>query len=132
MYNAAVWASPQPVTWRRTLTALVSLLAPDASLCIFTATAWDALIRPFRVQSLPGEPASLARLVRARLASEGWTISRSRSFGSVAGMGWAVANRVAAQMARTDLADRAEHAHHQAADTPHGASYQLILASRSS
>jgi hypothetical protein len=129
-FDAAMWAGPRPATWGTTLSALGALLVPGAPLCILSGTAWGGLIRPLRARSSAADPASLARRVRARLTAAGWTISQARAFGGAAGVGWAGATRLAGQLTRPDLADRAEHAYRQAAESGHGAAYELLLVCR--
>jgi hypothetical protein len=130
-YGGVLWASPQQRTWRATLHGLRPLLTRGARLCILTGTSWGELVRPLRVKVQPGEPAGLARRVRAEVAADGWPITRSHAVGGLAGVGWAIAGRVAAGIGRLDLADRAEQAHHRAVDTPVGASYELLLVGKS-
>jgi hypothetical protein len=128
--SGVLWASPQPASWRTTLAALSSRDSRGGSLCILTGTAWGKLIRPLRVQSHAGEPASLARQLREALALHGWTIRRTRAFGGVTAVGFAALGRFTSWLGRADLADRAEHAHRRASETAFGASYELLLASR--
>jgi hypothetical protein len=130
-FGGVMWASPQPATWRTTLATLAPLLTPGTPLCIFASTFWGSLVRPVRATSQPGEPAALARSLRARLVADGWTVSRSRTIGALGGVGWAIVARIAARAGLPHVADRAEQAHHQAIDATFGASYQLLVARRS-
>jgi hypothetical protein len=129
--NRVLWASPQPSSWRATLAALSSPEFTGQVLCILTGTTWGRLIRPLRAQPHTGEPANLARQMRHALAAYGWKIRRTRAFGGLAAVGWAAVGRFTARLGWADLADRAEHAHRRASETTLGASYELLLATRS-
>ena len=134
LFDAALWASPQPGTWPDRLVAIDRLLNDGGRLCILTAAGggFAGLTRRLRTSREPGGPAPLAACVREGLAAAGWRVSRSRSLGGLVSTGWAIAGRLAALSGRPDLADRAERAHHLALDSEgqRGAAYVLLLAER--
>lgn len=124
-FDAAIWASPQPGTWRPTLAAIARLLAREARLYVLLGTRIGRLARPLRAAEAPGEPAAVEAFAR-ELARLGWRRGRVAGLGGLASLGWGLAGRAAALLHRDDLADRAERAHHQAVGDPWGASYHVV------
>jgi hypothetical protein len=134
LFDAALWASPQPGTWPDRLVAIDRLMNDGGRLCILTGAGggFAGLTRRLRARRQPGEPAPLAPCIREGLAAAGWRVSRARSLGGLVSTGWAAAGRLAALAGRPDLADRAERAHHLALESEGetGAAYVVLLAER--
>ncbi len=125
-FEAAIWASPQPVTFEGVLASIGALTAPGGALCVLAGTRVGGLTAPLRLRRQAGEPVP-CRGLHARLAAEGWAAIHSLALGGMASGAWALASRAARLAHREDLADRAEHAHHRAIADPVGGSYELTL-----
>jgi hypothetical protein len=129
-YDRILWATPQPGSWEAVLATLAGKAAPGARLCVLTATVLGDTLGSARRGSNPGEPRALARVLAGALRGHAWRLAGVRPVGSAAGLGWAVAGRLAEQAGRPDLADRAEMAHHLAVESPRTPTYVLLLAER--
>ena len=121
----ALWAAPRAATWSARLTTIERALTDGAALTLLSATWVGAALRPLRRGLVRGEPSAPIAPLRARLTSGAWLEEGATRLGGVVGVASAIAGRVASAAGRPDLADRAERAHHAAATSPVGASFQL-------
>ena len=128
-FSSCLWASPQRGSWRADLRALDALLDRQAQLCVLTATPLGGLVNAIRSDWQPGEPEPLSAACRRELSEFGWRVFPSVALGSLQSAGWAVAVRLTTLFGRPDLADRAEHAHHQSLGGARS-TLELFLASR--
>ena len=107
-YKGAIWASPQPLTWRRCLGALDGALTDGALLALLVAGTGAPLLASLRTGWAPGEPAWTAAKLQRKLEHLGYRTKRVYYLGGPRGVVWAAMSRVAGVIGRPDLADRYE------------------------
>lgn len=117
-HASAIWASPQPDTWRRWLPVIDAALLEGAPVALLVAGNGGWLLLPFRKQPVPGEPRWPAGSLRREMRRRGYKVTDVLSIGPPAAFGWAAAARLASIIGRPDLADRFEAGYRMALGRP--------------
>ena len=127
-YDAAIWVSPRPATWRQLDGRLDAALVAGGTLAMLSP---GLLSRPLAVGAMPGRTDATGWKVRHvphGLSGRGYTLTYAYQLAGLKSVWWMAVSRAAALLGRPDLVDRAESGFRAAvADVRPGALSRLRL-----
>lgn len=104
----AIWAAPQPGTWRVRLAEIDGDLRPGGRLAILSGGPVGQVLARFRRAWSSGEPAWTAAALWRELTQRDYHVERTYALGGPRGAALAAGRRLALATGRAALADRCE------------------------